>query len=240
MIHFGFRNAPARRTPPLAGGDFGMKLKKLYSLFSRFTQPSPIRNPQCLKYFSLDQQKVLFLLALFLFALLYFRFYYHSPLPPEEAYKEIVIEVIGDVQKPGVYIFKHSPTLKEAIERAGGIKGQNMFNMDLTSETLETGTLLNIQKASPQEIKIKIERMEANKLIVLSIPLDLNRVSAEDLCLIPGIGEALAREIIVYRERAGRFRSIEELKKVKGIGDKKWEEFKPYLTVSPGRVNGSH
>lgn len=178
-------------------------------------------------------------MAFFLFALLYIRFYYHPPLPPEEAYKEIVIEVVGDVQKPGVYIFKHPPTLNEAIEKAGGMMEQTIFEKDLSSEILKSGSLINVRKVSPQEIKIKIERMAANKLIVFSIPLDLNRVSVEDLCLIPGIGEALAREIIAYRERAGRFRSIEELKKVKGIGDKKWEEFKPYLMVSSGGGDGS-
>jgi len=83
------------------------------------------------------------------------------------------------------------------------------------------------------EIKIRISRMAANKLLVFSIPLDLNRVSLEDLCLIPGIGESLAQEIIVYRERRRGFRSIEELKNVKGIGEKKWKDLKKFFTVHP-------
>jgi competence protein ComEA len=73
--------------------------------------------------------------------------------------------------------------------------------------------------------------MEARKLLVFSIPLDLNRVSAEDLCLIPGIGESLAREIVTYRERRKGFRSIEELKKVKGIGEKKYKDLKETFTI---------
>jgi competence protein ComEA len=73
--------------------------------------------------------------------------------------------------------------------------------------------------------------MEANKLLALSIPLDLNRVSVEDLCLIPGIGESLAREIVTYRERRKGFRSVDELKNVKGIGDKKWKDLKIYFLV---------
>ncbi len=198
-------------------------------LISFFKSHSAI--PQSI--FSLGQQKTLFGLALLLLALLYFRFHHQPPLPPETAHKEIVIEVVGEVQKPGVYIFKHSPTLSEGIEKAGGIKGQTLSGKDIPSETLETGTLLNVRKVSSQEIQIQIERMEAEKLIVFSIPLDLNRVSAEDLCLIPGIGEALAQEVIAYRKRRKGFRSVEELKNVKGIGDKKWKEFKPYLTVRP-------
>jgi len=74
--------------------------------------------------------------------------------------------------------------------------------------------------------------MAANKLLVFSIPLDLNRVSMEDLCLIPGIGESLAQEIITYRERRKGFRSVEELKKVRGIGEKKFQSFKTYFVIN--------
>jgi competence protein ComEA len=78
-----------------------------------------------------------------------------------------------------------------------------------------------------------MERMAANKLLVFSIPLDLNRVSPEDLCFIPGIGESLAQEIITYRERRKGFRSVEELKNVKGIGEKKYQSFKTFFIIRP-------
>jgi competence protein ComEA len=54
----------------------------------------------------------------------------------------------------------------------------------------------------------------------------------EDLCLIPGIGESLAQEIITYRERRKGFRSVEELKKVRGIGEKKFQSFKTYFVIN--------
>jgi competence protein ComEA len=75
--------------------------------------------------------------------------------------------------------------------------------------------------------------MEAHKLLVFSIPLDLNRVTVEDLCLISGIGESLAREIVTHRERRRGFRSVEELKNVKGIGEKKFQSIKSYFTLTP-------
>jgi competence protein ComEA len=55
----------------------------------------------------------------------------------------------------------------------------------------------------------------------------------EDLCLIPRIGGVLAREIVTYRERRKGFRSVEELKNVKGIGEKKYQSFKEFLIVRP-------
>jgi len=75
--------------------------------------------------------------------------------------------------------------------------------------------------------------MQANKLLVFSIPLDINRVSMEDLCLIPGIGESLAREIVVYRERKKGFRSVEDLKHVKGIGEEKYKFLRTFFITRP-------
>jgi len=65
----------------------------------------------------------------------------------------------------------------------------------------------------------------------LHLPFAFNRVSIEDLCLIPGIGESLAQEIVKYREKRKGFRSIEELKDVKGIGEKKYESLKTFFII---------
>ena len=211
-----------------------------------------------MKHFSLSQQWVLFGLALFILGLVYLRFYYHPSLAPEAIAKEFVVEVSGEIRSPGVYLFQNQPTLREAIERAGGLKEPAPFDIPSSSEILETGTLLVITKESSEispappllkgehggikqdEIKIKIGRMAANKLLVFSIPLDLNQVSMEDLCLIPGIGISLAQEIIAYREKRRAFRSVEELKKVKGIGEKKWKAIRNFFIVTqPFKVDSS-
>jgi len=226
-----------------------------------------------MKYFSLHQQWVLFAIALLLLGSFYYKFSYQPPPPPpEEFVKEVVVEVSGEVHHPGVYLFQNPPTLREAIERAGGLKETAQFDTTSSSEILETGTLLVVTKESSQidrspshpsplpsvvvtrtrgerekkegplrkeehkgmthgEAKISISRMAANKLLVFSIPLNLNQVSMEDLCLIPGIGEVLAREMIAYRERRRGFRSVEELKHVRGIGENKYQSFKTFFTV---------
>jgi competence protein ComEA len=204
-----------------------------------------------MRYFSIGQQWVLFVIALFILGILYFKFCYHPfPFSSEDFVREVVVEIAGEVQNPGVYLFQNPPTLREAIEKAGGFKEPALFETASSSEILETGTLLTIFHPFPQgerenepllkeghgggkqeEIKIRIGRMAANKLLVFSIPLDLNRVSMEDLCLIPGIGESLAQEIVKYRERRKGFQSVDELKNVKGIGEKKWKEFGKFFVV---------
>jgi len=205
-------------------------IKRLRSFSQSFTPKSALRIP----HFSLAQQKVLFGLAIFTLALLFFKFYYPTLAPSrEEHVREFVVEVSGEVRKPGIYIFHHPPSLKEAIEKAGGLREEGLFDEKNLSETLETGTLVHVMKESRDVINVKLGRMEARKLIVFSLPLDLNQASAEDLCLIPGIGDPLGREIVAYRERRRAFRSVEELKNVKGIGDKKFESIKTYFNVNP-------
>jgi len=205
---------------------------KLKSLFSFFNLQSAIGNLLSLKYFSLHQQWFLFFIALLLLGILTLKFYYPPSPPPSEGFvKEVVVEVSGEVLNPGIYLFQNPSTLREAIERAGGLEETALFDTPSSSKFLETGTLLIVGKESSKEIHVKIERMASNKLLAFSIPLDLNRVSIEDLCLIPGIGESLAQKIITYRERRRGFRSVEELKNVNGIGEKKYQSFKRYFII---------
>ena len=135
--------------------------KKLKSIFSFFILQSAIRNLLSIKYFSLAQQWILFFLSLLLISLFCFKFFYHAPNPPGKKVNEFVVELSGEVRNPGIYLFQEPPTLMLAIEKAGGLKDAAFFDMDSSPEALETGTLLAIIRESPQEIKVKLGRMEA-------------------------------------------------------------------------------
>jgi len=61
--------------------------------------------------------------------------------------------------------------------------------------------------------------------------IDVNRASATELELLPGIGPTLSQRIVDYREANGPFRTIEALDDVKGIGSKTLEKLRPMVTV---------
>jgi competence protein ComEA len=62
--------------------------------------------------------------------------------------------------------------------------------------------------------------------------VDLNQATAKELESLPGIGAVLAERVIAYRNSVGRFRTVEDLREVAGIGSKKFDRLKPLVTVA--------
>ena len=63
--------------------------------------------------------------------------------------------------------------------------------------------------------------------------LDMNAASRGQLIALPGIGPALADRILAYRAAHGRFRNVSDVKKIVGIGPKKYERLRGLIEVKP-------
>ncbi len=140
------------------------------------------------------------------------------------------VQIEGGVRSPGLYTFYQDPSVREAIERAGGLKTKSPVAAGLLSKKIPTGTIVTVTQAAAMSGEITIHPMTNAKRLLLGIPILLNTATREDLQLIPGVGPNLANRIAVFREQNGPFKNIVELKAVEGIGEKKLKQIVQYVT----------
>jgi len=77
----------------------------------------------------------------------------------------------------------------------------------------------------------KDKTLIAKSLAQFGAKININIATSEELESLPGIGPSLAKRIIKYREQRGQFASIDELKDVKGIGEKKYQKIRNMISV---------
>lgn len=138
---------------------------------------------------------------------------------------KLIVNVAGRVKNPGVYQLPQGSRVVDAIEAAGmQLKGVDISDINLArllvdgEQVLVGGSKLTSKKSTP-------------KKITSDNPLDINRATITQLDTLPGIGPVTAQRIIDYRTKVGRISSIDELKKISGLGGSKFEEIKALLRV---------
>jgi competence protein ComEA len=175
-----------------------------------------------LPYFSRPQLGVILLLGAALLLLYAWRAQTLLPPspPPPGTMSLAFVEVTGKVAHPGVYSFPRPPSLKEVWAKAGAVG-----TPPDPDKTIASGSRVEVTPDGGY----RVAAMPGAQLLTLGLPLDLNRASAQDLDAVPGIGPALAKRIVDYRQAHGPFKQIEDLREVSGIGPENLQKLKPYL-----------
>lgn len=147
------------------------------------------------------------------------------------------VHVTGSVARPGVYTLPRGSRGVDAIQAAGGsTKGAALSELNLAS-VLEDGERLDVPRVGASAAVKKPSRAVARAARRPSDSraprgrISLNTATLDELDSLPGVGPGLARDILRYRQEKGRFRSLEELKEVPGIGDRRFERLSPQLTL---------
>jgi len=70
--------------------------------------------------------------------------------------------------------------------------------------------------------------------------VNINTASASDFEALPGIGAKTATRIVVYRQKNGPFKKVEELMNVRGVGEKNFVKLKSQITVTPAKADNDH
>ncbi len=159
---------------------------------------------------------------------------------------KIFIDIAGEVKNPGVYEVTSDSRIFEAIEKAGGLTEKADTTNVNQAETVKDGQKISIPKKgataqssggsggeSSQTTSAPASNAQtsAGTDPASGTKININSADSSQLQTINGIGPSTAEKIIRYRTSKGAFKSIDDLKKVNGIGDKKLEKLRPYVTI---------
>lgn len=147
-------------------------------------------------------------------------------LPPQPSATPLPIRVHvgGAVKSPSVYVLPHGSRTEDAIQAAGGLLP------DAAAETLNLAWLLHdgdqVYVWRQGEVGVLATR-PANGTAVRQIRI--NSASEQELQQLPGVGPAIAKAIVAYREQYGRFRTLSDLDNVPGVGPSRLAQWAPLL-----------
>ncbi|MBO8136740.1 MAG: helix-hairpin-helix domain-containing protein [Desulfotomaculum sp.] len=155
------------------------------------------------------------------------------------AEREVVVHVSGAVEKPGVYRLKQNSRVIDAVQMAGGEKDADLNKLNLAAPLVD-GQKIYVPPLIKNKEGQAVYMQGDNSLLTGNgghlqgdggRKININAAGEAELSSLPGIGPALSKRIIEYRSSNGMFKSIEEIKKVPGIGDKKYESIKNLISV---------
>jgi competence ComEA-like helix-hairpin-helix protein len=105
----------------------------------------------------------------------------------------------------------------------------------LSGETLRSGDVIQCERRAGG-CELRLDRMSPVHLATLGVVLDLNIVTARELTSIHGVGEEMARRIVSFRDAHGRFRDVQGLLAVPGVGAKKLKQMRHRLRIGAPRA----
>lgn len=159
----------------------------------------------------------------------------------ENQYQKIYVHITGEIKYPGVYEMETGDRVFQLVEKAGGLTENADISSINLSKKLVDGEKITIFAKKTSVVTENLSSsgnlynppISTNSSTNSSNLININTASQKELEELPGIGPTLSQRIIEYREKNGYFQTIEDIKKVSGIGDKKFEAIKDLITVGP-------
>ncbi|MFC8081645.1 helix-hairpin-helix domain-containing protein [Streptomyces sp. NPDC057340] len=149
--------------------------------------------------------------------------------PTATAGPEIVVDVGGKVRKPGVHSLPAGSRVADALRAAGGVRpgtktdGLNRARFLVDGEQVIVGATAPAPAPAPGADPAPAGAPGA---VGPAAPVSLGTATADQLDTLPGVGPVLAQHIIDYRTEHGGFRSVDELREVNGIGERRFADLR--------------
>jgi competence protein ComEA len=142
----------------------------------------------------------------------------------------IVVDVSGKVRSPGLQRLPAGSRVEDALRAAGGVRpgvnteGLNRARLLVDGEQIVVGAPASVAGPVTGGGSSATGTGGSASGAAPSAPVSLNTATVDQLDTLPGVGPVLARHIIDYRTQHGGFRSVDELREVNGIGDRRFSD----------------
>jgi competence protein ComEA len=151
-----------------------------------------------------------------------------SGSPASASVSVVVVQAAGAVMQPGLYRLAPGSRVDDLVHAAGGLAPDADPDRVNLAALLTDGEKVYLPRVGEA---VPVDAPAGGASPSAPSPIDLNTASIAQLDKLPGIGPATAQAIIDYRSQHGRFRSVDELLKVRGIGPAKLDELRSLVRV---------
>ncbi|MEW8993523.1 helix-hairpin-helix domain-containing protein [Clostridium sp.] len=148
---------------------------------------------------------------------------------------KIVVDIKGAVKNPKEYELNEGSRIRDLIEIAGGLTAEADEEKIYFSKILEDEQCIKIYKIGEEVLDSEIEAQGQQEKGTGTVDskgmININKATVEELMTIPGIGQTKAQSIVDYRNENGKFKSVDELTNITGIGAKTLEKLRDKVDI---------
>jgi competence protein ComEA len=150
-----------------------------------------------------------------------------EPVASRPARALVVVHVVGEVRRPGLYRLREGARIADAVHRAGGARrSADLAALNLAAPLVDGVQVLVPARSAPGAPPAA----SPGDGVVPAGPVSLSSATIEELDELPGVGPITAQKIIDYRTEHGPFASVDDLDAVPGIGPTRIEQLRDLVT----------
>jgi competence protein ComEA len=139
--------------------------------------------------------------------------------------RNVVVDVVGAVRRPGLYRFAEGARVADAVARAGGATAKADLESVNLAAPMADGQQVAVPRKVPGAAGVGVAA-QPSAAATPTGPVSLSTATLEALDALPGVGPVTAQKILDFRSQHGAFRSVDELDAIPGIGPARLDQLR--------------
>lgn len=154
-----------------------------------------------------------------------------EPVAEAPARPILIVHVVGEVERPGLYRLRDGARIADAVRRAGGARhGADLAALNLAAPLVDGVQVLVPSRATTEPGAASSSGAGTAAGVAGAAAVSLSSATVEELDELPGVGPITAQKIVDYRAEHGPFASVDDLDAVPGIGPTRIEQLRDLVT----------